>query len=306
MLAFLGEHDAAARHLLHALELAQAARFDTLVLRVQCSLGELALERGQTAQARDLLVPLVRSLAETAPAATVRRSHHALYRAWRQLGDADSALRSLEYCQRLDRRRFLIQLRAQAHNLVTRAEVEQAYRDARFHRERAAELVQVANLDRLTGLTSRWGLEQQLVARVGEGALPLAVAALDLDNFKPVNDRLGHAAGDALLVEVAEALRRELRQQDIVARLGGDEFAIVMPGADREQAEAILERIRGAVASVRAHLVDSTPLHLSIGLAMIGTTWDPGQPLGEWLAPADAALYESKRLGGNRLTVAAG
>jgi diguanylate cyclase (GGDEF)-like protein len=304
VLVLLGEHDEGEQHLQRALTLAQCMGSTALALRVECKLGELVLERGQAERARDLLVPLVRSMVDSTPEATVRRTHHALYRAWREIGDTESALRSLEVCQRLDRGRVLIQLRAQAQNLVSRAEIERAYRDARFHRERASALVEVAAQDRLTGLTSRWGLEQQLIERGSQDGRPLAVALLDLDNFKPVNDRLGHAAGDAALVKVAAVLRSELRQNDVVARLGGDEFAVMLPGAGRDRAMAILQRLRAAVEGVGIQADEATPLRLSIGMAMIGTAGDPRQPIGEWLAPADAALYESKRLGGNRLTVA--
>lgn len=304
VLGFLGEHDAAESHLRRSLALAGEQGFATLVLRVQCSLGELALQRGLVAEACALLEPLLQSMPEQTPAATVMRCHLVLYRAHRQLGDAEAALACLERYQQLNRRRVLSQLRAQARNLVTRAEVEQAYRDARFHRERAAALTEVAAQDSLTGLTSRWGLEQRLQGRPGS-ELPLAVALLDMDNFKSVNDRFGHAAGDAVLIEVAGLLRQELRQHDLIARLGGDEFAIVLPGADREQAAAALERIRRAAVGLRGPgLPGDWPLRLSIGLAMMRSHWDPKQPLGEWLAVVDDALYDSKRLGGDRLTVA--
>ncbi len=305
VLSFLGEHDGAYDHLQRALDLAHGHGFRALVLRVQCSLGELLLERGQPARALELLLPLVQSLAEHAPATTVMRSHQALYRAHRQLGQVEPALRSFERAHQLDRRRVLRQLRAQARNLVTRAEVEQAYRDARVQRERASAMTAVAAHDTLTGLTSRWGLEQRLRAGADTVKLPLAVALLDLDHFKPINDRLGHAAGDQVLVDVAAVLKHELRQQDVVARLGGDEFAIVLPGADRDQALAVLDRVRRAVAGLLGPVIPGhCPLRLSIGLAMMQTPWNPEQPLGEWLAVADDALYQSKRQGGDRVTLA--
>jgi diguanylate cyclase (GGDEF)-like protein len=150
------------------------------------------------------------------------------------------------------------------------------------------ESVRVLSLtDPLTGLANRRHLELVLerawpAALRGEG---LAVAVLDLDRFKEVNDTGGHPAGDQLLRTVADALRGEARGADTVARLGGDEFVLVLPGADEAGARALVERVRRRLAGVA---------EFSAGVAAYG----PGQESAEGLVrEADRRLYEEKRRG---------
>lgn len=122
---------------------------------------------------------------------------------------------------------------------------------------------------------------------------------LDIDAFKQINDTQGHAAGDAVLVRAARLLLMHLRQRDIVARLGGDEFVLVLDSADETQAQAVLERIRQS-----AHLADDAPsFRFSAGVALAAAPWDGQGTLGEWLRPADEALYASKKRGGDTVTV---
>jgi len=136
--------------------------------------------------------------------------------------------------------------------------------------------------DPLTGVLNREGLAQAgagIERRRRRGDDPLAVAILDLDGFKLVNDREGHAAGDALLAEACQAWRRTLRGSDVLARVGGDEFVVLMPGTTAEQATAVLERLR------HAH-----PVEASAGIAGLR----PGESLHDCLARADRLLYDSK------------
>jgi diguanylate cyclase (GGDEF)-like protein len=147
-----------------------------------------------------------------------------------------------------------------------------------------SRLRQGATTDPLTGLANRAAFTAALraaavtVERTGE---PLALALLDLDDFKQVNDRHGHAAGDRLLRTAAHAWSEQLRERDTLARVGGDEFAVVMPGADRRAATAVARR-----------LARVTPgLGCSVGIACR----EPGQSLDELMASADARLYRAKR-----------
>ncbi len=155
----------------------------------------------------------------------------------------------------------------------------------------------LAQTDPLTGLTNRRGLDEQLPrllerARV-EGA-GVAVLMLDLDGFKQVNDSLGHAAGDEVLVRVAGILTGHTRRSDLTCRLGGDEFAVVLPGITEARAREVAEHIRRSVAAAfpaqvpgRAHVT-----------ASLGLSRDDGvQGADELLARADARLYEAKRQG---------
>jgi diguanylate cyclase (GGDEF)-like protein len=153
--------------------------------------------------------------------------------------------------------------------------------------------------DVLTGLANRRGMALALEAM---GSAAFALMQLDLDRFKQVNDRLGHAAGDALLQEVARLLQAEMRAGDTVARMGGDEFLILLPGMRRE----------AEVGRVAARIIDrlSQPIRLEAGEARIGTSigmvlHPGGRPaLADLLAAADAALYAAKAQGRGRAVLA--
>jgi diguanylate cyclase (GGDEF)-like protein len=149
-----------------------------------------------------------------------------------------------------------------------------------------------AALDALTGCLNHGAFQDRLREEIGraerEGA-ELAVALLDLDAFKATNDRHGHLAGDAVLRDVAEALRASVRVYDQVGRYGGDEFALLLPAIDEATAAAVVERARDAVAGVRAP--DGTPVGASAGLAL----WRPGEPAASLIDRADHELLDAKR-----------
>ncbi|MFF7709730.1 EAL domain-containing protein [Pseudomonas sp. NPDC007930] len=169
--------------------------------------------------------------------------------------------------------------------------------------ERAAseQIQHLAHHDTLTGLPNRILFRQRLDQTL---ATPLprrpctAVMCLDMDNFKVVNDALGHAVGDALLRALALRLRPELRDPDILARLGGDEFAVVLPGLrDAQSAALSAQRLIDAVRA--PFLIDghTVSVGLSIGIAVAPYDHDNSEQL---LRRADMALYEAKRNGRNR------
>lgn len=126
--------------------------------------------------------------------------------------------------------------------------------------------------------------------------VPLSVAYLDLDNFKQINDRMGHTTGDKLLVVVADGIRKALRPTDAVARIGGDEFAILLPQTDRETAARILDRVRGELD--HAMQERQWQMTFSIGLVSFAPPLDPFQ---EIMRAADEAMYAVKNLKKNRL-----
>jgi diguanylate cyclase (GGDEF)-like protein len=158
--------------------------------------------------------------------------------------------------------------------------------------------------DGLTGLLNRPAMEQALLAqmqrsrRTGE---PFTVLMLDLDRFKTINDRHGHAAGDRALKHTAAALTAELREVDAVGRFGGEEFLIVMPGATVETALPVAERLRTSLISNPPSIGDATLLlSASIGIAQ----WrEPAEEPARLLMRADAALYDAKVHGRDRVAV---
>jgi diguanylate cyclase (GGDEF)-like protein len=125
---------------------------------------------------------------------------------------------------------------------------------------------------------------------------PLSIAYLDLDNFKYVNDSLGHSQGDRLLRVVAEALRAQVRQADIVARLGGDEFAVLFPETPDATVETVISRVQ--LALVEAMRENGWPVTFSIG----AVTFDvPPSTVDELIGAADRLMYFAKTGGKNRI-----
>ncbi len=172
--------------------------------------------------------------------------------------------------------------------------------------EHASAAAHAAAVDPLTGLFNRRyflaRLEEE-VQRARRQASPLTVMMLDVDNFKQLNDRLGHPVGDAVLRVVGDVLRRSVRLFDVCARHGGDEFAILMPGSGPESSRQIAERIREGVEDSRpANLPwpDDLRLTTSIGIASFANM--TGEELIE---RADRALYTAKREGKNRVACGA-
>jgi diguanylate cyclase (GGDEF)-like protein/PAS domain S-box-containing protein len=163
-----------------------------------------------------------------------------------------------------------------------------------------AQLAHQANHDPLTGLPNRTLLAQYVAERFHPGVGGLACLFLDLDNFKVVNDSLGHTAGDELLVEVATRLRATVRPGDLVARFGGDEFVVVCEQVAEDDAVALAERITAALAEpMRLGGVDVRP-HASVGV-----TVQTAEHLGaeELIRDCDIAMYQAKAGGRGRISV---
>jgi diguanylate cyclase len=162
------------------------------------------------------------------------------------------------------------------------------------------ESVQMARRDDLTGLLNRAGLSAMSLKprRQGVGAGGLAVYYLDLDLFKAVNDRYGHAGGDVVLQNVADRLRRELRRSDHAARIGGDEFVAVVHDIDEINARLLAERLVAEIGEAPYVLPSGAVARLgvSVGLAYCGPG-DDEQSFEDLLAAADHALYEAKANG---------
>ncbi len=159
-----------------------------------------------------------------------------------------------------------------------------------------------ASHDPLTGLANRRTMQELLTAGLGSaGAHTVAVLMLDLDGFKHVNDTLGHAAGDALLVEVAQRLKQQVRDGDTVARLGGDEFVVILPRIhDVADVFAVGNRLLAA-ARLPVRIDDRT---VTVGASIGMTVAEPGATPLDVLHQADTAMYEAKRSGKNQVCAA--
>jgi diguanylate cyclase (GGDEF)-like protein len=143
-------------------------------------------------------------------------------------------------------------------------------------------LRRAALVDPLTGVHNRlalFHLAELLHSAAIRAGVPVSVGVIDLDGLKPVNDRLGHAAGDALIREVARAWQDSLRESDVLARIGGDEFALILPGTDEQHAAELADRVR-----------DRSSGAWSAGFA----TWAADEELDDALHRADTAMYQVK------------
>jgi diguanylate cyclase (GGDEF)-like protein len=174
------------------------------------------------------------------------------------------------------------------------AEVERLEAELAAARARMAELERCAEIDPLTEVLNRRGIDRELkralgyIGRYGGGA---ALVYLDLDRFKPINDRHGHATGDRVLRAVAAALQRNVRESDAVGRIGGDEFVVLIWNLSEAQALAKAAALEGAVAST---IVEHADLDLSVGASAGIAMLDPSADAAALLERADAAMYARK------------
>ncbi|MDW8363623.1 MAG: sensor domain-containing diguanylate cyclase [Myxococcales bacterium] len=171
------------------------------------------------------------------------------------------------------------------------------------HVERA-RLRRLAMTDPLTLAYNRRYLDERLPAeleRARRTGQPLGLLALDLDHFKRVNDRFGHATGDRVLRAVADRIRASVRRHDVLVRTGGEELVVLMPGASAAVVEPVAERVRRALA---ADPLDVAPEPIRLTVSIGAAVWDGIDEPAQLLARADAALYEAKRLGRDRVVMA--
>ncbi len=192
---------------------------------------------------------------------------------------------------------------AVSHDVLPDGASISTFEDVTERRRGEARIVHMARHDALTGLPNRLLFRDRLdqaIAWLGRGE-GFALACLDLDHFKTVNDTLGHGAGDQLLKAVAERLLCCLREVDTVARLGGDEFALILPGlTDGNEAQALARRLIEAISrpyTLQGHLVT---IGMSVGVALAPRDGSAPDPL---MIHADLALYEAKAAGRGTVAV---
>jgi diguanylate cyclase (GGDEF)-like protein len=172
--------------------------------------------------------------------------------------------------------------------------------DITARKQLEAELERRAMHDDLTDLSNRGALAQYLELLLRHPSrCPLAALFIDLDNFKTVNDQHGHAAGDAVLVRVAEELRRNIRAADLAARVGGDEFVVICEVETADHAEPVAERIRHAIERCLADTPGSIAVTASVGVTLVY----PDDTPDTLIRRADTAAYIAKRAGRARCEV---
>ena len=321
-----GQEKAAFTLLDHARVLALQNDHRALVLACDGNRAELLVRGKRHDEAIPILNEALAGAHELYANAMVRDLHLQLYTAHKARGDLAEALMHHEAYHALTKEQLEQRNDAQSRLMMNRLELDQALFGAERSRmqaelqrvraeqmaaeaerlqEQARELGRYVLADPLTGLGNRRQVERELPrlmshsARSGE---PLAVAVLDLDHFKQVNDRFGHAVGDAVLMATADLFRARVRGGDLIARMGGEEFLIVFASASLEWAREACERLRVAIEGHAWEKIASG-LHvtISIGLCVGDSRLDAAQ----LLAQADMALYLAKNQGRNQVVVAA-
>jgi diguanylate cyclase (GGDEF)-like protein len=172
--------------------------------------------------------------------------------------------------------------------------------------ERSRALRSLIMRDGMTGLYNHVSIKEQLLremARSKREGSPLALAMVDLDFFKKINDTYGHQVGDQVIRAIAHILQQRLRHGDLIGRYGGEEFAVIMPGTSAAAAGRVLDDIRALFATVR-HKADETVFHatFSAGVADLDVAGDADP--ADLFRRADEALYEAKHAGRNRVALA--
>lgn len=162
----------------------------------------------------------------------------------------------------------------------------------------------LSGLDFLTGLANRRSMMEALAAeqgRAGRSREPLAVLMCDVDHFKVVNDTYGHAVGDEVLRTLARTLHDALRRYDQCARWGGEEFLVLLPGTDLQGAQEVAEKLRREAGGIVVEASDGTRVSvtLSVGVAQL----EAEESVDSVLRRADAAMYDAKRAGRDRVEV---
>jgi diguanylate cyclase (GGDEF)-like protein len=171
--------------------------------------------------------------------------------------------------------------------------VEQLRAQISGYEQRMQESERLASLDPLTGVSNRRILERQLQRRAAD-ASPFFLIYLDLNQFKLVNDTLGHQAGDDLLKQFSDELRHGLRPTDVVGRMGGDEFAVLVDGVAgniQERIAHVKKRVNGDYSLATDRGKRKLPISAAVGIAV----WKPGVTIQDLLSAADRAMYEDKK-----------
>jgi len=310
VLLHLGQYTQAEQALNETLQAAESKGLLGIAWRVRYLLAEVHIERAQFEPAKALLAQVLQAGVNMVGSPTMERTHLAMHKCCKGMGLLQEALEHLEVGRRMGMQRTQAQLAVQSRLFVTRLEAdrsrqkaERAEHEARRQEVLAQAYSEAAMMDALTGLHNRRHLESKvpsLLAAARDAGRPMSLAMLDLDHFKSVNDRFGHPAGDEVLIRMAKILRLRMRAEDHVVRMGGEEILVLLSGVSPSLAMEICERLREAVSLHPWHEVHpDLKVTTSIGLAC-----SPEYELENLISRADAALYEAKKTGRNRVCAA--
>lgn len=176
-----------------------------------------------------------------------------------------------------------------------------AYVFAHRNHDQRERLEHLATIDPLTGIKNRRSMDQELdlaAANAERTGLPFALVLLDIDHFKKINDEHGHGVGDDVLIEMVELLRQNTRKSDQLFRFGGEEFVLLLPGVDGIGLKAVMNNLQQVLRKYMKHPGGSVTASFVVALLK------HGESVASWLDRADAALYEAKETGRDRIVFA--
>jgi diguanylate cyclase len=268
-----------------------------------------ALKKGLTEAKERLRTMLASFVDHLAGMAETTGDYHAkIEKCADRIGTASDIAELSEVIEELMRETRVVQAsaaRSRDEMQSMKSRVEEADREIVRLQSELAQTSKMARHDQLTGALNRKGLDEALeleVVRSNKRGTPLCLALLDVDNFKALNDRYGHQAGDDALVHLARVIREALRPSDTVARYGGEEFIVLLPETDPDDAIAVVTRLqRELTKRFFLHDNDRILITFSAGVTFV----PPGEDRQAAIARADAAMYQAKRAGKNRVIATA-
>jgi diguanylate cyclase (GGDEF)-like protein len=221
--------------------------------------------------------------------------------AYEQQGEHNLALRYFKRYHALELDTHRLDTQKKLQQLAMRAEIDKAMAEAMAERQRANQLDRLAHEDVLTGISNRRRLDEWAADQPATISTGLAVAVMDIDHFKQINDQHSHSTGDAVLRAMGAVLRAHARAGDVVARYGGEEFVVVMLGVEHNHVADMMERLR---AVVEAHPWYEIALSLRVTISIGVAHADGTQSFKSLVDRADEALYRAKQGGRNQVVVA--
>lgn len=293
----------AARDLIRRYQaLAREHGFKNLITSGAYDIATVLQRQGRHALAvKHLLKLREQVLDDPANSEVLRNIERGLYESHKALKHHEQALACLEAHSRLERQWLIERADLQARVKLGQLDLQRTYDDLERLRAEAKTLARDARQDPLTGLANRRAADETLpllLAQAEAARRPLALAMLDVDHFKQINDVHGHAVGDEVLSAMSLVLRARLRGSDLLARVGGEEFMLALPGTLAARAAETCERLRAAVA-VHDWQAIAPGLAVTVSLGLV--QWRPGETRTSLLERADAALYQAKRSGRDRV-----
>lgn len=271
---------------------------DSRMVHFLYSKTEILTHAGRTDEALEIGEQALLLAERTGITDHIANAHRRLSEVHEAMGDFDSALLHYKRFHTLDKKLIGEQARRRARVAEIRFETDKVKALLDQATRRADQLAQEALRDPLTGIANRRALDRELLKLASRVDREYAIAIIDLDHFKAINDRHSHMVGDDVLKKIAEALHTSCRTVDLVARMGGEEFAVLLPETSRAAALKVCERMRKSIVDANwEELAPGLKVTASIGLA---DSSEGNTPL-DVFSVADSRLYAAKAGGRDRI-----